>query len=341
MMRVLTVARSPSTASPVYWIRSPAYCSSLEANARSSRSPRSRANSCRSSAVRRSQWGPRARRALSVKSKTSVATRRMAARRSLSLASPFRVGSSRIGMILSMEPFSCSVGVTAQAGATERINSPARESEKWETGIIRFPPFWIFLPGIRRDSRTASARLAGRLFQCSTERAEVGGRVDSPCPPAYTPPVTAEGGGSGAAGARGAGGARGHERAGERGGLLLVLIERRPEAGERAVAPGEADPGDGEGVHEPQVELVRGVAAATHAGGRLLGQAQQMPERAHVLGHEGLVAKVARHLGEAGEEFVDGHGPARGPVLDVLREADLQRHDGMIARGFGAGQAQG
>src|SRR3972149_5396893 len=246
MMRVLTVARFPSTDSPVYWIRSPAYCSSLAANVRSSRSPRRRENSCRSCAVRRSQWGPRARLALSVKSKTSVATRRMAARRSLSLSSPFRVGFSRIGMILSMEPFSCSVGVTAQAGATERINSPARASATCATRIIRFPPFWIFLPGIRRDSRTASARLAGRLFQWSTERAEVGGRVDSPCPPPPPPPpVPGEGGGSGAAGARGAGGARGHERAGERGGLLLLLIERRPEGGARGGGAGGGGRGGG------------------------------------------------------------------------------------------------
>src|SRR3990172_2351281 len=88
------------------------------------------------------------------------------------------------------------------------------------------------------------------------------------------PRVGAVPGLGGAACARRATRLRGHERAGERRGLLPVLVEERLEPCQCPVAPGQADPVDREIVDQPRVERVRGVAPFAHAGCGLLGVAE-------------------------------------------------------------------
>src|SRR5260370_16312226 len=58
------------------------------------------------------------------------------------------------------------------------------------------------------------------------------------------------------------------------GGLLTVLVERSLKPREGPVTLCQADSIDGEIVHQTDVEHVRRIAAAAHAGGRLLSPAQ-------------------------------------------------------------------
>lgn len=139
---------------------------------------------------------------------------------------------------------------------------------------------------------------------------------------------------SGAAGPWRARGPAGHERAGERRGLLPVFVERGLEPREGPVAPGEADAVDGQVVDQPHVERVLGVSAVAHARGWLLGGAQEGTERVHVFRQDGLVAEVAGHLGEAGEEFVHGQWRPNGPgaIFKFSRDMNLHDRQEIIAR---------
>src|SRR5207248_1029776 len=69
----------------------------------------------------------------------------------------------------------------------------------------------------------------------------------------------------GAARARGAGRLAGHERAREGRALRRVLVEGGLQTREGSLAPGEADPVDGEIVDEARVEVVLRVAPRAHA----------------------------------------------------------------------------
>ena len=96
-----------------------------------------------------------------------------------------------------------------------------------------------------------------------------------------------------------------HESAGEGRGLLAVLVERGLEPRERPVTLRQADAVYSQVVHEAGVEHVLGVAAAAHAGRRLLGHAQERAEGRDVLREDGLVTEVAGHLGEEGEQLAE------------------------------------
>src|ERR1700687_5260334 len=64
------------------------------------------------------------------------------------------------------------------------------------------------------------------------------------------------------------------------------------------------------------------------------GHAQKRAEPLHVLGQDGFVTEVTRHLGEAGQEFV--HGPRRarrpGALLKIPREAHLDHRSARLTR---------
>src|SRR5262249_26075290 len=96
------------------------------------------------------QYRPRDRRAISAKSKISLAILRTAARRSGALPSPFIVGSSRVETTRSMAPLSCSWAVAAQVvGAVDRMRRAAAASPETRRRVITGPP--SVLAGVLAD----------------------------------------------------------------------------------------------------------------------------------------------------------------------------------------------
>src|SRR5437016_6151478 len=112
---VRTLARSPSTLSPAYWIFSPPYSSIFEMYDRSRRSPNSLTNSSRWPSVSVCQWRASERRAVSAQSKMSLAITRTCRRRSRAVAPPFRAGSSSVLTTRSTWVLSWSVAGPVQA----------------------------------------------------------------------------------------------------------------------------------------------------------------------------------------------------------------------------------
>src|SRR5688500_8071014 len=151
-----------------YWIFSPPYSSTLEMYERSSRSVKSCTNSSRSAGVRACQWRPSERRAVSAKSKISLAAWRTAARRSLARASFFSSGSSSSFRTRSICSRSWSIGAPASAGAA--TTAPASASATTRTTRRR------------SDFMDASLHLAEDVLR--QQLLEVHRRLDLPDTPA-------------------------------------------------------------------------------------------------------------------------------------------------------------
>ncbi len=128
-----------------------------------------------------------------------------------------------------------------------------------------------------------------------------------------------------AAGSRRARGAAGHESAGERRGLLAVLVERGLKPREGPITLRQADSVYRQVVHKMSVEHVLGVTAAAHAGRRLLGHAQERAKGLDVLLQYRFVTEVTRHFGEVGKELVHGHRSTRRPrtLVEIPRQTNL------------------
>src|SRR6185369_14196472 len=91
-------------------------------------------------------------------------------------------------------------------------------------------------------------------------------------------------------------------------GLRRVLIEGGLQARQGALASGQADSVDGEVVDEARVEVVLGVSPRADARRRLHRVTEDLTERVDVAREHRLIAEIARDLGKAGEQLVDGHG---------------------------------
>src|SRR5215469_2742411 len=113
-----------------------------------------------------------------------------------------------------------------------------------------------------------------------------------------------KGGCSGAAGSRRAPRLPGHQRACERGGLLVVLIKESPKPRQRPVPLGEADAVDRQIVHQARVENMLVVAGVPHAGRWLLRHAEEESERVNVLAEHRFVTEVPGDLGETRQELI-------------------------------------
>src|SRR2546421_8672064 len=151
-----TTALSPSSFSSVNRSRSPPKRSIFEMYVCSSSSAKRCTNSSRCCGVRCCQCGPRARRAVSCPSNTSVAIFRTAARRSGFLSSALRAGSSRTLITASVYSRTWSVGAPARAGATAQATRARARATTRDDRVMKAAP-----PGaVYRASAQWTARLA-------------------------------------------------------------------------------------------------------------------------------------------------------------------------------------